>query len=146
MDLQKLFGFGSAGLLAVTLAGPALADSDHSLGKTLHEDGLVIHPVYIQPVTMAPAMPGMSGSKADAHLEIDIHADKNNKQGFPEGAWVPYLTVSYRLEKQDADWATTGTLMPMVADDGSHYGENVRLDGPGKYTATFKIEDRKSVV
>jgi uncharacterized protein involved in high-affinity Fe2+ transport len=30
--------------------------------------------------------------------------------------------------------------MPMNASDGPHYGNNVKLDGPGKYKITFIIE------
>ena len=29
--------------------------------------------------------------------------------------------------------------MPMVANDGPHYGDNVKLNGPGKYRVTFNI-------
>jgi uncharacterized protein involved in high-affinity Fe2+ transport len=67
---------------------------------------------------MAPVLPGMDAASADAHLEIDIHADKNNPQGFEPGAWIPYLTVS----------------------DGPHYGANIKFHGPGKYRASFRIE------
>lgn len=130
-----------AGLGALALAGTstaALAGSEHSLGKPLVENGLIIHPVYLQSVEMAPSMPG-ANDQADAHVELDIHADRRNKQGFSPGAWVPALTVSYEIKKQGSDWSTFGTLMPMVANDGPHYGANVRFDGPGKYTARFKI-------
>lgn len=27
----------------------------------------------------------------------------------------------------------------MVASDGPHYGDNIKLDGPGNYTLTFHI-------
>ena len=29
--------------------------------------------------------------------------------------------------------------MPMVANDGPHYGDNVKLQGPGKYKLTLSI-------
>ena len=29
--------------------------------------------------------------------------------------------------------------MPMVASDGPHYGENIQLDGPGKYRVRYHI-------
>ena len=29
--------------------------------------------------------------------------------------------------------------MPMVANDGPHYGDNVKLQGPGKYKMTLVI-------
>ncbi|MDA3921389.1 MAG: iron transporter [Salinisphaera sp.] len=126
--------------LVVTAAGtlPAMA-AEQSLGKPLVTDGLIINPVYLQAVDMAPVLPGLNSSKANIHLEADIHADKGEKHGFDPGAWVPYLTVSYELTKKDSDWSTNGVLMPMVANDGPHYGANVKLDGPGKYTAHLKI-------
>lgn len=127
------------GVLAAFAVSPAFAGSEHSLGKTLHKDHLVIDPVYLQPVVMAPAMPGINSKQADVHLEIGIHAGKDNQHGFPKGAWIPDLTVSYLIQKKGSDWHTFGTLMAMTAADGPHYGENVQLDGPGKYTASFKI-------
>ncbi len=39
----------------------------------------------------------------------------------------------------DKPQTQTGTFMPMVASDGPHYGENIKLDGNGKYRVTYKI-------
>jgi uncharacterized protein involved in high-affinity Fe2+ transport len=30
-------------------------------------------------------------------------------------------------------------MMPMVASDGPHYGDNVKLKGPGKYKVKFTV-------
>ena len=30
-------------------------------------------------------------------------------------------------------------MMPMVANDGAHYGDNVKLKGPGKYKLKYRI-------
>ncbi len=65
-----------------------------------------MRPVYLQPVHMEPSMPGFDQGNFDTHLELDIHADKNNPQGFDPGAWIPYLTVSYQLQKVGSDWST----------------------------------------
>lgn len=137
--IRKLGAVAVFGLAASLMSGIALAGGEHAIGKPLIKNGLIIQPVYLQPVTMAPAMPGINNKKADVHLELDIHADKNNPNGFSPGAWVPYLTISYRIEKKDSDWSTFGTLMAMVASDGPHYGHNVQLRGSGKYTVTFKL-------
>ncbi len=136
---QLFLGPVVAGLAAVIMAMPAWANSEHSLGKPLQENGLIIHPVYLQSVDMAPTVPGVNAD-ADVHMELDVHADKSNDQGFSPGAWLPALTVSYEITKKGSDWSTFGTLMAMVANDGPHYGANVKLDGPGRYTARFKIE------
>lgn len=130
--------YGIGFLLALLAAGPALA-REHSIGQPVVVDGLILRPVYLQPVHMAPDLPGLNQGRFDAHLEIDIHADKNNPQGFAPGAWVPYLTVSYEIEKLGTHWSTFGTLMAMTANDGPHYGANVKFDGPGKYRARFRI-------
>jgi uncharacterized protein involved in high-affinity Fe2+ transport len=122
------------------LAASSAFAREHSIGKPVVTDGMILQPVYLQPVHMAPMLPGMKNGPYDVHLEIDIHADKNNPQGFPPSAWIPYLTVSYLIEKQDSDWSDFGTLMAMEADDGPHYGANLKLDGPGKYKIRFKIE------
>lgn len=123
----------------VVVAAPALA-REHGIGDPVVTDGLILRPVYLQPVHMAPMLPGMDAKGAsDAHLELDVHADKNNGHGFDPGAWVPYLTVSYMITKKDSDWSTFGTMKAMVANDGPHYGDNVKFDGPGKYTLTVKL-------
>lgn len=127
----------TAGLVTLALSVPALA-AEHSMGKPLLVDNLILHPVYLQSVAMAPVMPGLN-KNTNIHLEIDIHADKGNRHGFQPGEWIPYLTVSYEISKQGGKWFTFGSLMPMVASDGPHYGANVELDGPGKYTASFKV-------
>jgi uncharacterized protein involved in high-affinity Fe2+ transport len=125
--------------LAAVCCAPAFA-AEHSIGEPVVTDGMIIHPVYLQPVHMAPMLPGMDRGPFDAHLEVDIHADKGNKQGFDPGSWIPYLTVSYLVQKEGGNWSTFGTMMAMVADDGPHYGLNVKFDGPGKYRLTLKIE------
>jgi len=123
-----------------TLLLPAAARANETLiGKPIVRNGMIVAASYLQPVHMAPAMPGMGGD-ADVHLEADIHADKDNAQGFQPGDWMPYLTVSYQLRKMHGTWQDFGTFMVMTASDGPHYGRNVKLDGPGKYTLTLKIE------
>lgn len=97
--------------------------------------------VYLQPITMDPEGMMRKASDSDIHLEADIHAVKDNPTGFAQGDWMPYLQVTYKLTKQgDAKWKAEGDLMGMVESDGPHYGDNIKLNGPGKY------QDRKSVV
>lgn len=79
------------------------------------------------------------GGPADIHLEASIHAAKDNAWGFPKGAWVPYLNVTYHIAKNGAFFEKRGRLMPMAANAGPHYGANLKLDGPGKYYVTYKI-------
>ncbi len=135
MFKRKVFAVAAFVLIGAT---PALAH-DHNLGAPLLKDGMIINPLYIQAVHMAPVLPGINGARFDAHLEIDIHADKNNPYGYQPGGWIPYLTVSYLVQKVGSPWRTFGTMMAMTANDGPHYGANIRFDGPGKYVASFRI-------
>ena len=105
---------------------------------SVNKNGMEVAAVYIQPVTMEPMLPGMM-MPADIHLEADIHALKNNPHGFPEGAWLPYLQISYAITKKGSSWSKTGMLMPMAASDGPHYASNIKLNGPGKYHLTYHI-------
>lgn len=133
--LAKHLGVLSA--MVVLSAAPALA-AEVPVGNPIEKDGMNIAAVYLQSVKMAPMLPGMD-KPTDIHLEADIHAVAGNEQGFRDEAWIPYLTITYHLEKDGSDWKTTGAFMPMCADDGPHYGDNVKLDGPGKYHLTYEI-------
>jgi uncharacterized protein involved in high-affinity Fe2+ transport len=95
--------------------------------------------VYLQPVPMEPAGMMKAVAESDIHLEADIHAQSDNHSGFPDGAWIPYLGVTYEITKQGGTQKLSGELMPMVANDGPHYGDNVKLSGPGKYVLKLSI-------
>jgi uncharacterized protein involved in high-affinity Fe2+ transport len=79
-----------------------------------------------------------AAADSDVHLETDIHAAKGNTNGFAEGDWMPYLVVTYEITKEGGA-TQKGDLMAMVANDGPHYGDNVKLQGPGKYKMTVTI-------
>lgn len=115
-----------------------------TLGKAYAIDHMQVGGVYLQPVTMQPSVPTAFKGYPDAHLELDIHATKGNPNGFALGEWIPYLEVTYHLTKlqpkSNPQWQQTGWLMPMMANDGPHYGRNVKFDGPGKYAVTFHID------
>ena len=107
---------------------------DHEVGP-LHIAG-----VYFQPVDMLPAgMGGLPAADSDMHLEADISAAEGNDLGYGVGDFVPNLTVRYRAVKQGGK-TIEGVFMPMNASDGPHYGNNVKLDGAGRYRITFTIE------
>ena len=123
--------------LTVLTALPVSA-AEIEIGKPLSKNGMEIGAVYLQPVMMEPMLPGMDET-SDVHLEADIHAEKGNGNGFGPGDWIPYLGVTYRLQKLASDWESVGAFMPMAANDGPHYGANIKLDGPGKYRLTYRI-------
>ena len=126
--------------LALTLvAGPALA-KEVPIGKHAVQQGLDIGAVYLQPIEMEPAGMMRKAGESDIHLEADIKATKDNKNGMADGDWVPALDVKYELTKlEGAGEPIRGAMMPMVANDGPHYGDNVKLAGPGKYRLKLTV-------
>ena len=113
---------------------------EYPIGKPQHQAGMEIAAVYLQPIEMAPAGMMRAATASDIHIEADIHALANNANGFEEGAWIPYLTVKFEITKIGTAFKNTGEFMPMVASDGPHYGDNVKLDGPGKYKVRYTIQ------
>jgi uncharacterized protein involved in high-affinity Fe2+ transport len=128
---------------AVTFASMAIAGvawaKEYPIGKPKILNGMEVSAIYLQPIEMDP--PGLmrAAAESDVHLEADIKAVKGNANGFPDGDWLPYLVVRYELARLDTDWTTKGDLMPMVANDGPHYGDNIKLTGPGKYRLSLTI-------
>ncbi|WP_207062690.1 iron transporter [Motiliproteus sp. SC1-56] len=152
--------------LALLLAGAAgLAQAaEFKVGEPVKRDGMELQILYIQAVEMShePAEMQMSieeGEKgamdhsahgghaghgpADIHLEAAVQATAGNAWGFPEGAWVPYLNITYSVAKNGSYFKTTGKLIPMASNNGPHYGANLQLDGPGKYFVTYEVEPPK---
>jgi periplasmic iron binding protein len=127
-------------LFPIALLAPLpLAAKEIPIGKPQTVSGMEIAAVYLQPIEMEPDGMMRPAKDSDVHLETDIKAAKDNTNGFAQGDWIPYLGVSYTLEKLDGGAKQTGMLMPMVANDGPHYGDNVKLAGPGKYKLTMTI-------
>lgn len=117
--------------LVAGLSFPALA-VEYPIGVPRNLAGLEVAAVYLQPIEMEPAGMMRRAADSDIHLEADIHALAGNPNGFPEGAWMPYLGIRYELTRQGGG-TLKGEMMPMVASDGPHYGDNVKLMGPGNY-------------
>jgi uncharacterized protein involved in high-affinity Fe2+ transport len=128
------------GVIAIAAAGAALlggargaSAGEYPIGKPQIKGGMEVGAVYLQPITMEPEGMMRKASDSDIHLEADIHAVKNNPTGFAEGDWMPDLQIKYELNKIGSKDVQKGDLMPMVASDGPHYGDNVKLQGLGKY-------------
>lgn len=134
----KLAALALAALLPATAA---LAQETQISHQPVVKNGLIISAAYLgsEHGDMAPMLPGMQ-APLDIHLETDIFADKNNRQGLQPGTWLPYLNITYLIAKKGSAWHTFGPYMAMVASDGLHYGNNVKLDGPGEYTLELHIE------
>lgn len=124
---------------AMTVFASSSYAVEYPIGQPQYRHGMEIAAVYLQPVVMEPDGMMLPAEQADIHLEMDIHATDDNPNGFEADAWLPYLNGRYRLVKSGSEKIIEGELMPMVASDGPHYGDNVKLDGPGEYTLTFFV-------
>ncbi|WP_144142558.1 iron transporter [Paraburkholderia sp. BCC1884] len=138
MRISSFVRGGAAAVAAVAALSATAAE--YPIGKQQIHGGMEINAVYLQPITMEPEGMMRKASDSDVHLEADIHAVKNNPTGFAEGDWMPYLQVHYELTKAGSTQTQKGDLMPMVANDGPHYGDNVKLQGPGKYHLKMVVE------
>ena len=127
-------------LLGFSLSQFSFAFTEYPAGEPVEMNEMEIAAVYLQPIDMEPRGMGLSAKDADIHLEADIHATKGNQNGFGEGEWIPFLTISYTLVNTDTGEKQEGTFMPMVAADGPHYGANVKMMGVGNYKLTYHIE------
>jgi len=127
--------------VAVAAFGFSAAAKEYPIGKPHNAEaaGMEVAAVYLQPIEMEP--PGMmrEAKDSDIHLEADIKALKGNKNGYAEGDWIGYLKITYELTKAGETESIKGDAMPMVASDGPHYGDNVKLHGSGKYKLRFTI-------
>lgn len=112
---------------------------EYPIGKPHQVAGMEVAAVYLQPIEMEP--PGMmrDAKDSDVHLEADIKAMKDNKNGYAQGDWIGYLGVTFELSKAGGGEVIKGDLMPMVANDGPHYGDNVKMQGPGKYVLKLTV-------
>jgi periplasmic iron binding protein len=125
--------------LAASLVVLPASALETPIGKPQRRAGMEVAAVYLQPVPMEPAGMMKAVAESDIHLEADIHAQSDNANGFADGVWIPYLGVTYEITRTGSDQKISGELMPMVANDGPHYGDNVKLSGPGKYTLKLTV-------
>lgn len=119
---------------------PAGAVQEFYVGEPVVKDGMQIVPNYLTGVEMDRMPQGAGMGKDSVHLEADVHATKDEKHGFAEDAWIPYLDIHYELTKDgDRTYKKTGILFPMIAKDGPHYANNADMAGPGTYHLTYTI-------
>ncbi|HXH01830.1 MAG TPA: iron transporter [Candidatus Competibacteraceae bacterium] len=125
--------------MALAAATSTLHAAEYPIGEPQIVNGMEIGAVYLQPVKMEPEGMMRKAEESDIHLEADIHATQDNRNGFAEGDWIPHLVIRYEIQKVGGGDKITGEFMPMVADDGPHYGDNLKLQGPGKYKLKYTI-------
>ena len=125
-------------VLVAALAGPVAA-REFYVGGPVHIQDMEIVANYLVGVQMAPMSMPMPQGPDVIHLEADVHATADNKYGYPDGAWVGYLTINYAIEKVGSPWRSSGVLKPMTAKDGPHYADNVKMAGPGQYKVSYRF-------
>ena len=143
---KALLSVAAAAAFAGSAFSAELAGGEVAIGEPIEKNGMEIAAVYLAPIEMEPRGIDLAASKADIHLEADIHALKGNKNGFGEGDWMPYLRIAYKLENLSTKKVVKeGVFMPMVAQDGAHYGANIAIEKAGhkvgKYRVTYVIQN-----
>lgn len=126
-------------LLVASFAIPAAFAKEYPIGEPQQCAGMEVGAVYLQPIEMDP--PGLMRPTrdSDVHMEADISALEDNRHGFQEGSFVPYLSISYSVQRLGSPTRIEGEFHAMVANDGPHYGDNLKLDGPGQYQLTYRV-------
>ncbi|MBI3754304.1 MAG: iron transporter [Deltaproteobacteria bacterium] len=127
----------TAGFLFSTYSNAQALETPIGLPQSLY--GMEIAAVYLQAIEMEPKGIMKARGESDIHLECDIKAAENNPNGFAAGEWMPNLSIDYTIIKLDTNQKIEGHMMPMVANDGPHYGDNVKMLGAGKYKVIYKI-------
>ena len=141
----------SLALVGAALAAPAEKPGESGfaeipIGEEIQVGPYNVAAVYFQAVDMVPAGKNPSKEESDMHLEADIHLQPTFAiaYGFGSGEniWPAYLSVKYQiLDAQGKTVVMEGNFMPMNADDGPHYGANIKKGlKVGRYKLKFIIE------
>ena len=142
--MKKFLALLMAALMLLSVSAFALADEagfdEYELGVEGEQDVgfMTMSMVYFQPVDMAPADLAAAKEDSDLHIEVDLTANEN-PYSFNVGEWVPYLSIDYTINDKDGNEVLTGSMMPMAASDGPHYGNNIALP-EGEYSITLSIK------
>ena len=141
----------SLALVGAALAAPAEKPGESGfaeipIGEEIQVGPYNVAAVYFKAVDMVPAGKNPSKEESDMHLEADIHLQPAFAiaYGFGSGEniWPAYLSVKYQiLDAQGKTVVMEGNFMPMNADDGPHYGANIKKGlKVGRYKLKFIIE------
>lgn len=137
---KLILGALLAASTAVALNALPATAKEFYVGEPVVKNDMQIVPHYLLGIEMSAMPKGTAMGPGAVHIEVDVHATKDEKHGFGDGEWIPYLTIGYTLEKVGTKFKISGTLLPMTAGDGPHYANNVALAGDGDYHLTFHFE------
>ncbi len=144
--MKKFLALTMAVVMVFSLGVFACAEEEagfkeYDLGEEGEQDVdfMTMSMVYFQPVDMAPAENAAPRESSDLHIEVDLTANEN-PYGFPVDSWVPYLSIDFVINDADTGAEVlAGSMMPMAASDGPHYGNNIALAN-GSYPITLYIK------
>jgi len=130
----------AAGAVLALAALPAAA-KEFYVGEPVTKNDMQLVSHYLLGIEMSAMPKGTAMGPNAVHIEVDVHATKEEKHGFGDGEWIPNLTISYTIEKLGGGkFKKTGKLLPMTAGDGPHYANNIELAGDGDYKLTYHFE------
>lgn len=103
---------------------------------------LTVDLVYFQAIDMEQGSVLVPpASESDMHFEVDVATNEEAAEiGYEADQFMPYLEINAKIYDQATGELVKdlGTMMPMVASDGPHYGNNIKLE-PGKYRVEIEI-------
>ena len=128
-------------VLSIFAAVPALFGAEAEaavIGGPLLRDGMEIVPGVLTATELD--RPALAKGAQSVLLLADVHASRDEGHGFAEHSFIPYLSVSYVLTKEDtATFKKAGLLYPLAAKDGPHYAAPAEFAGAGVYHLTYII-------
>ncbi len=129
---------GTADKPPQALAAKAGKGGERPIGDEVVKNHIQVAAIWLNSVGMA----GMAEPSGDViHVEADIRSTANNPNGFAKDEFVPYLKVKYQLvDPKSEKVLQSGDFMPMVANDGLHYGANIAKPAPGTYRLDYLID------
>lgn len=109
--------------------------------NVLTQGPLKIDVVYFQAIDMEKGTSMMPpAAESDMHFEVDVETTDEAKDfGYKPGDFLPYLNINATMTNTDTgEKIEQGAMMPMIAADGPHYGNNIKLPA-GNYDVTLTV-------
>lgn len=120
------------------MAGGGAPVREYPIGDEVEKNHIRVAAVWLPAVIMDnmpsdPTLPMI-------HVEADVKALEGNPNGFAKDEKIDYLKITYKLVPA-AGGATiaAGSMIPMMARDGFHYGATIAMPASGHYKLTYTI-------
>jgi hypothetical protein len=100
--MWKMRNLVATAMMATTAPMTAATAAEYLVGGPVHKNDMEIVANYLVGIEMAPMLPNMVHGADVIHIEADVHTTPDNAHGYPDGAWIGYLTIAYTIEKQNS--------------------------------------------